>query len=235
MKKNYAFIFARGGSRELKNKNIKLFNDKPLIYYSINIAKKNKNIKKVFVSSDSSVILRIAKKYGAEIILRPKKLSTDKSFEIDAWKHAINQLLKKNEKFDNFISLPCTSPLRTSSDISRAINLISKKNDIVVGISKSKKYPDFNMVKKNGNTLDLLSKKKNIHNRQKSSKTFDLTTIIYASPLNFIKNIKKTFWEGNVKFIEIPQIRSIDIDNLSDFNLAQIIYKNQKKLKININ
>jgi N-acylneuraminate cytidylyltransferase len=80
-----------------------------------------------------------------------------------------------------------------------------------------------------------LSKKKNIHNRQKSSKTFDLTTIIYASPLNFIKNIKKTFWEGNVKFIEIPQIRSIDIDNLSDFNLAQIIYKNQKKLKININ
>jgi CMP-N-acetylneuraminic acid synthetase len=233
MTKNYAFIFARGGSKELKNKNIKLFNGKPLIYYSIKIAKKNKNIKKIFVSSDSLAILKISKEYGAEIIKRPKKLSTDRSSEIDSWKHAVNYLTKKKDVFDNFVSIPCTSPLRISKDISQAISLIKKKNDIVVGVSKSKKYPEFNMVKKKKCTVEPLSKNL-FHNRQSLSKTFDLTTIIYAASVNFIRKINYFFWEGNVKYIEIPPIRSIDIDSHDDFKLAEIIYKNQKKLKLNI-
>ena len=127
MKKNYAFIFARGGSKGLKNKNIKLFNGKPLIYYSINLAKKNKKIKKIFVSSDDKKILKISRKYGAEIILRPKSLSRDNSLELNAWKHAINYLKEKGENFDNFISLPCTSPLRNSKDINSALQKIKKK------------------------------------------------------------------------------------------------------------
>ena len=233
MIKNYAFIFARGGSKELKNKNIKLFNGKPLIYYSIKMAKKNRNIKKVFVSSDSLAILKISKKYGAEIIKRPKKLSTDRSSEIDSWKHAINYLDKKHDVFDNFVSIPCTSPLRISNDISRAIRLIKKKNDIVVGICKSKKNPEFNMVRKKKHIIEPLSKNL-FHNRQSLSKTFDLTTVIYSASVDFIRNIKFFFWEGNVKYIEIPPIRSIDIDSYDDFKLAEIIYKNQKTLKLNI-
>ena len=124
---NYAFIFARGGSKEIKNKNKKLFNGKPLIFYSINIAKKNKKIKKVFVSSDDKKILDISKKCGAELIYRPKHLSQDNSSELNAWKHAVNYLGKKNEKFDNFISLPCTSPLRMQKDINDAILKLKKK------------------------------------------------------------------------------------------------------------
>lgn len=127
MKLNYAFIFARGGSKGIKDKNIKLFNKKPLIYYSINLAKKIKEIKKVFVSSDSKKILKIAKKFGANTILRPKELSRDHSSEIDAWKHAVRHLKKKGEKFDNFISLPCTSPLRKEIDIKTALKKIKKK------------------------------------------------------------------------------------------------------------
>jgi N-acylneuraminate cytidylyltransferase len=225
MSLNYAFIFARGGSKELKNKNIKLFNGKPLIYYSINLAKKSKKIKKIFVSSDNPKILKIAKKYGAEIILRPKKFSNDNSSEIDAWKHAIRYLQNKNDKFDNFISLPCTSPLRIRKDINIAIQRIKNNNDIIVGISKTNKSPNFNMVKKNGLKIELLKKNKALFNRQKSQKIFDLTTIIYACNYKFVLNIKKTFWEGNVKFIEIPKIRSIDIDDIFDFQLAEIIYR----------
>ncbi len=228
MKSNYAFIFARGGSKELKNKNIKLFNGKPLIFYSINLAKKNKKIKKIFVSSDNPRILKIAKKYGAHTIIRPKSLSNDKSSEIKAWKHAIKYLQKKNDSFDNFISLPCTSPLRIEKDINLAIKKITKENDIVLAISKSNKFPDFNMVKKRGNKVELLRKEKFLYNRQESKKTFNLTTVIYACSSKFILKIKKSYWEGNVKFIEIPKIRSIDIDDLSDFKLAELIYKNKK-------
>ena len=225
MSLNYAFIFARGGSKELKNKNIKLFNGKPLIYYSINLAKKSKKIKKIFVSSDNPKILKIAKKYGAEIILRPKKFSNDNSSEIDAWKHAIRYLQNKNDKFDNFISLPCTSPLRIRKDINIAIQRIKNNNDIIVGISKTNKSPNFNMVKKNALKIELLKKNKALFNRQKSQKIFDLTTIIYACNYKFVLDIKKTFWEGNVKFIEIPKIRSIDIDDIFDFQLAEMIYR----------
>ena len=139
MKKNYAFIFARGGSKELKNKNIKLFNGKPLIYYSINLAKKSKKIKKIFVSSDDKKILEISRKYGAQTILRPKSLSKDNSSELNAWKHAINYVKEKGENFDNFISLPCTSPLRNLKDINKALQKLKNKKDLVIGISTSGK------------------------------------------------------------------------------------------------
>ena len=170
MLSNYAFIFARGGSKGLKNKNIKLFNGKPLIYYSINLAKKNKKIKKVFVSSDNLKILKLAKKYGAQTILRPKSLSNDNSSEIDAWKHAVKYLKKKNDSFDNFISLPCTSPLRLEKDVNSAINKISNKNEIVLAITQSNKSPEFNMVYKIGNKVKLINKNKILLNRQDAKK-----------------------------------------------------------------
>jgi len=223
---NYAFIFARGGSKELKNKNMRLFNGKPLIYHSIQIAKKNKKIKKIFVSSDSSQILKFAKKLGAETILRPKSLARDNSSEIDAWKHAIKYLKNKNEKFDNFVSLPCTSPLRIDKDINTAIKKITNKNDFVLGITKSNKSPDFNIIKKTGNKIRLLKKKKSfLINRQTSQKIFYLTTIVYACRPEFILSIKRSYWEGNIKFIEIPKIRSIDIDDQNDFSLAEFVHK----------
>ena len=87
-------------------------------------------------------------------------MSNDKSSEIRAWKHAIRYLKKKNDSFDNFISLPCTSPLRIEKDINLSINKITKENDIVLAITQSNKSPDFNMVKKRGNKVELIRKNK---------------------------------------------------------------------------
>ncbi len=232
MSLNYAFIFARGGSKGIKNKNLKLFNGKPLIYYSINMAKKISKIKKIFVSSDDKKILNVAKQYGAETILRPKSISRDNSSEIKAWKHAVNYLIKKKDYFDNFVSLPCTAPLRIKNDVIIALKKINNKKDIVLGITKSSKSPDFNMVKKNKSKVKLLSASRNLFNRQKVKKTFDLTTIIYACHLKYVMSIKKSLWEGNVKYIEIPKIRSIDIDDIVDFRLAEFIYQNKKKFNL---
>ena len=81
------------------------------------------------------------------------------------------------------------------------------------------------MVYKIGNKVKLINKNKILLNRQDAKKTFDLTTIIYACHSKFILNIQKSYWEGNVKFIEIPKIRSIDIDDKIDFKLAEIIYR----------
>ena len=79
-KKNiHAIILARGGSKGIKNKNLIKVNSKPLVYWSINSFIKNKKIKKTWVSSDDRKILKISKKYGANIIVRPKKLANDKA------------------------------------------------------------------------------------------------------------------------------------------------------------
>ena len=111
--KNVAFIFARKGSKRIKNKNTKLLNGKPLISYTLNFVKNIKYIDEVVVSTDDNKIINYCKKNGVKnIISRPKSLASDTAKEFHAWKHGIKEFLKKNKKFNTFISLPLTSPLR---------------------------------------------------------------------------------------------------------------------------
>lgn len=224
--KTIAFIFARGGSKGIKNKNIKLFLGKPLIFYTIKLAKKNRHIDDVYVSTDCSKIKKISIRYGAKVIDRPKYLAKDNSPEILSWKHAINFLKKKNINFNIFLSLPCTSPLRSNIDVNNIIISLRKKIDIVVGITRAKKNPYFNILKLNKkNILKKLFEKKIFFRRQDAPKVIDLTTVGYAANKNFIINCKSIF-DGKVKGVLIPEERSIDIDNLFDFKIAEMIKKN---------
>ena len=150
----FCFIFARGGSKSIKNKNIIKFNGKPLIANSILQAKKIKNINKIIVSTDSRKISLIAKKYGAEVpFLRPKKLSGDASPEYLSWRHALKECEKiYKKKIDIFISLPATSPLRKLIDIKKSLNIFLKnfkKYDMLVSLTHTNILPGFNLVKVN--------------------------------------------------------------------------------------
>ena len=121
-------IPARGGSKGLKNKNIKLLNKKPLIAWSILAAKKCKLIDKIIVSTDSLKISKISKKYGAEVpFIRPKKFATDKASSFSVLKHAIEFYRNRNINFDFILMLEPTSPLREPKDIDFCINRIKKK------------------------------------------------------------------------------------------------------------
>ena len=127
MSKILAFIPARGGSKGIPNKNIKLFNGKPLIEWTINSALKSKLISKVIVSSDSKKILSISKKLGADIVLRPKNISGDFATTESAIKHYIKNT---KESFDTIVLLSPTSPIRKMKDIDNAIKEFkSKKQD----------------------------------------------------------------------------------------------------------
>ena len=156
MKKAVVIICARGGSKGVKNKNLRKIGNLTLIEKSIKIAKKLKNIRQIIVSTDSDKIARIAKKSGAIIPeLRPKILAKDNTPEIKVWKYLIKLLIKeKKYKFnvnnDFLISLPPTSPLRELRDVKRGIKkfLSNKNNDALVSISEPYRNPYFNMVKK---------------------------------------------------------------------------------------
>jgi N-acylneuraminate cytidylyltransferase len=222
--KIFSFIFARGGSKGIKDKNIVKINNRPLIYYSIVIAKKISG-EDVYVSTDSLKIKKISEKYGARVIFRPKNLSKDDSPEILAWKHAIKHLNRKNIFFDIFLSLPTTSPLRSLKDIRRVIKLL-KKCDFVVTGSVSKRSPWFNMLKveKNLNAKIFFQQKKKYTNRQLAPRTYDLTTVAYASRPSYIMRMKNIF-DGKVKLSEIPTSRALDIDEVFDLKIAKLLMK----------
>ena len=223
-----AFIFARGGSKGLPKKNILKLGGIPLVAHSINHAKKIKNINKIFVSTDNKEISEIAQKYGAHVIDRPSDLAKDDSPEWLSWQHAIKYVFEKYGKFEGFVSLPTTSPLRSCEDIENCLNNLNNNVDFVIAISDSKRNPWFNMVtnKKNGN-LKLVNVIKNqtITRRQDVPETFDITTVAYVSKAEFILN-SKNIWDGVVSGVKIPHNRSIDIDTKLDFEIAKYLYEN---------
>ena len=124
-----ALIPARAGSKGIKNKNIKLINKKPLIYYSIILAINSKLINEVYVSTDSNKIKNISLKYGAKVpFLRPKKFSEDNSSDLQVFKHFINWYKKHIKKdIDYIVHLRPTTPFRKLVTIEKAIKIIKKK------------------------------------------------------------------------------------------------------------
>lgn len=225
--KNFAFIFARGGSKGLPRKNIKLLNGKPLIQYSIDTALACPQIERVFVSTDDSEIACIAELRGATLIDRPKELASDTSPEWLSWQHGIRWAKENYGDFDCFVSLPATSPLRAVEDVENAIIKLSSVNsDICISTTPANRSPFFNMVKLNDSGfVELVNKPDgDVNRRQDAPKVFDITTVVYAAKPTFILEQTGLF-TGNVASVEVPKERAIDIDDIYDFMLAEAILK----------
>lgn len=140
-KKIIALIPARSGSKRIKDKNILKINNHPLLAYSINSAKKSKIFDKIIVSTDSIRYKKIAENYGAEVpFLRPKKISSDTSYDFEWVNYTLNKI---NQKFDCFIILRPTNPFRNSNTIKRAWKLFKKNNYkySIRGVSETKNHP----------------------------------------------------------------------------------------------
>tara|TARA_Y100000768_G_scaffold385560_1_gene371916 strand:- start:3081 stop:3785 length:705 start_codon:yes stop_codon:yes gene_type:complete len=229
--KNVIFIFARSGSKGLKNKNIKNFNGKPLLYWTIQQAKKIKNIDSIILSTDSKKIATIGKKFGANIFfLRPKKLATDRSPEWLSWQHATKFIENKfKTNLEKIVVLPITSPCRKVKDINACIKLYeTKKFDSTMVISRTSLHPAFNLVNKNKiNQIQLIDTKSKFYRRQQFKNSFKLTTVALVTNSSTILNNKRIF-DGNVGGVEIPSTRAIDIDTIEDFLYCEYLFKKKR-------
>jgi N-acylneuraminate cytidylyltransferase len=224
--KTYAFIFARGGSKGVPQKNSKLLAGKPLISYTIKLAIANPQIEQVFVSTDDLKIAEIAKNDGAVVIKRPPELATDKASEWLAWQHAISYV---QDNFDVssdsiFISLPATSPLRTMADIDNALNCYREGNfDLVFGVTEAHRSPYFNMVQiKADKSTKLVCDNSVYTRRQDVPQVFDMTTVAYVSSMQHIKNSQGVF-DGITGCFHVPIECAIDIDTPYDFAIAEFL------------
>ena len=232
-------ICMRAGSQGVKNKNYRLINGRPLMYFTIKQAVKANIFDHIMVSTDSKRILKRAKLYGADgWFLRPKKLSSNSSSKILALQHALREAEKFYDKKFNFIvDLAVTSPLRKVEDIINAYKIFTKKKaDILITGCKSRRNPYFNMVEiVNKKVKKVKIIKKMVFRRQDAPKTYDMNASIYiwnrktlmnsgSDIIALSRNIKE-----KVVLYEMPYSRSIDIDSELDFKLVEFLLKKEKK------
>lgn len=225
--KYVALICARGGSKGLPKKNIKPLNGIPLIGWSINTAKQIDKISRIIVSTDSNEIAKIALNYGAEVpFIRPKELSLDTTPEWLVWKHALKYLeSQKNESIENFIVLPATAPLRDKEDVNKCIEEFEKGDvDSIITVSEAKRSPYFNMIINNnsGYSSIVIDNHNDISRRQDAPEVFDMTTVAYIVKTSFVKKSNGIF-DGKVRSVLIPEERSLDIDTMLDFKIAECL------------
>lgn len=226
MNKILAFIPARAGSKGIPNKNIKSFNGKPLIEWTIRSALQSKLISKVVVSSDSKKILSISKKLGTNTILRPKNISSDSAKTESAIRHFIK---KSKELFDVIVLLSPTSPVRKMTDIDNAIKFFYSKNlDSCFSGSKLNDFLiwDFDINKKRFKSLNYDFKKRGIRQDRKSG--YVENGSIYISKLNLIMK-KNNRIGGKFDIFTMDFWQSFEIDEKEDWNLLEIIHKTYLK------
>jgi CMP-N-acetylneuraminic acid synthetase len=207
---------------------------KPLILYTIEQALDFKMIDRVVVSTDSKELAEIARKSGSEVpFMRPQYLAADEAPKLPAIQHAVRYYFEElNYKPDYVIDMDPTSPLRIKEDIEKCMDLIMNDpncDSIITGY-RSNKNPYFNMVEIDSEDFARLSKKpqQQIAGRQGAPPVFAMNASIYAWKTPVLLNQSDLF-SGKVKFVEMPEERSIDIDTEIDFKLVEIIMLERQK------
>ncbi|OGP64759.1 MAG: hypothetical protein A3K22_01505 [Deltaproteobacteria bacterium RBG_16_42_7] len=226
-----AFIPARGGSKRIPNKNIKLLNGKPLIVYTIEAAKGSNHINRIVVSTDSEEIATIAKQYGAEVpFLRPKEISQSDSTEMQFFEHALNWF-EKHEQYepDLIVLLYPTSPFRKPASIDRAIEEMLKHPEVdsLRSLRLCSEHPYKMWVIENGYLKPFVKgENPNIHTLSYHllPTVYVQNASIYITKLSTIKNKKSPTGDVVIPFI-MDETESIDINTSLDFQFAEMFFQ----------
>lgn len=227
--KSICFIAARGGSKGVRRKNIRLFAGKPLIAHSIEAAHNSGIFSHVIVSTEDNEIKQIAKKYGAEIPFeRPKKLATDKAAMRDVLIHGISSLYSLAYKFDVFVNRDCTAPFIRHKDIASSIQLLRKENcNAVFGVYKQHFNPYFNMMELDKRGFLRISKTKGKRpvSRQQSTPVYQLNGFFTYNAKQFLKHKDPIKIPKALPYI-IPEETGWMIDTEIQFKIAEAMLKN---------
>lgn len=227
-----AIIPARGGSKGIPNKNIKLINGKPLIAHTIEEAIRSKYIDKIIVSTDDAEIAKISRQYGAEIpFMRPPHLAKDDTPGIEPIIHALNWFKSNNQEFDYVICLQCTSPFRKVEQVDEALEKLMKSNsDSIVSVCESEVSPYWMKKIENGEMKDFLNDIPFYGRRQDTPKIYRLNGAIYISNIETLSKNKSWYSENTLAYI-MDRESSIDIDDMIDFKFAEFLMKEREHAK----
>jgi CMP-N,N'-diacetyllegionaminic acid synthase len=207
-------ICARGGSKGVRGKNLREMHGKPLLAYTVEQAKASGLFDVVAVSSDSSQILEIANRFGADLLIeRPAELATDTAAKLPVIRHAVAEAERQSGRtFGTLVDLDATSPLRNVDDIRAAVALLEDTGSgNVITAMPARRSPYFNLVELNDRGQVVLSKPvaTPFVRRQDAPLCFDMNASIYV-------------WRRDTLFV-MPEERSIDIDSELDFQFVEFL------------
>jgi len=222
-----ALIPARGGSKSIPKKNIKKFNGKPLIYWTIKSCQTNKFISDIYVSSDSDEILKIASKYKANVIKRPKSISGDNASSESAVIHALKKL---KIQYDYVVLAEPTNPLKKDCEIDKAILYMKKEK--LDSLFSATHLIDFMFWKKEKKFLKSFNYNyKNRGMRQNRSDNFYLENgNFYIFKSNIILKNKNRLG-GKIGVYLNPITQYAEIDDISQWRYTELLHKTLLKQK----
>lgn len=217
-----ATVCARGGSKGLPGKNLRLFLGRPLIAHTIAQARACAGIDAVYVSTDDKAIAAAAREAGAVVpFLRPAALATDEAPKLPAIGHLVAHLEQAGVHVDRVVDLQPTSPLRDPADIEAAL-AVAPSEDLVVSVCQAADNPYFNLVEQGADGRVRLCQGEGRGRRQDLPEVLALNGSIYVWRVDALKRAATAgLWSVGIRPYVMPRWKSVDIDDLEDFELAE--------------
>jgi len=216
-------IPARGGSKGIPRKNIKLIADKPLMVWTIEAALKSNQLSTVVVSTEDSEISEVARSHGVSTpFVRPSELAQDDTPGVDPVLHALNVM----PGFDAVVLLQPTSPLRTAADIDDFIGFAKEKNALcVMSVTEADKHPYWMYSREADGFLKPVVAMKEYTRRQDLPPVYAANGALYFARTEWLKQ-NRTFITPETLGYVMPRERSVDIDTTIDWKLAEMLLRN---------
>jgi CMP-N,N'-diacetyllegionaminic acid synthase len=218
-------IPARGGSKGIPRKNIKLLGGKPVIQYTIESAKKSQFLTDIFVSTDDSGIAKVVESIGVKVpFLRPSNLALDHSPSIDFIIHALDEFDKIGKQYDAICLLQPTSPFRELGFIDKCIDKFKKnKADSLISVLQVPHQFNPHWIFEEtelGSLMISTGENQIIPRRQELPKAYYRDGSVYLTKVEIIRNERKLLF-GNIQFVESNELYYCNLDTMEDWNLAE--------------
>lgn len=227
--KRLCTICARGGSKGVKGKNLRVLLGRPLIAHSLEQAHDSGLFDAIAVSSDSDDILAAARAAGAQhLVKRPDELASDQAAKLPAIRHCVATVERElGQRFDTLVDLDATSPLRSLEDIRGAVALLERDACAnVITAAPARRSPYFNLVELDGAGVARLSKPlpAAITRRQDAPPCYDMNASIYVWRRDVLFASDSVF-NANTRLFVMPEERSVDIDSELDFRIVELLMR----------
>ncbi len=230
-----AIVTARGGSKGLPGKNIKMLNGKPLIMWTLSRILDSRLVDKVFVSTDSREIADVCEQGGVKVPgLRPAYLATDGASSMDVLEYTIQELEKAGEEYDYMLLLEPTSPLRKKDDIDNMIRLAGDNpaRDGVISVGKVHlEHPSIiKKISSEGCIVPYAPAQPSVYQRQQHDEALFPYGVGYLIKISVLKE-KHTIYTDNVIPYYIERWQNYEIDDIYDFKCIEAIMQMEKEME----
>ena len=227
--KTLVIIPARGGSKGIPHKNIKLLGGKPLIYYTIDTARAIVGDEDICVSTDDEEIIRCVENYGLKVpFVRPAELATDTAGTYEVLLNALDYYEKQARHYDVVVLLQNTSPFRRVEQVKECLALYRPGIDMVVSVKECAANPYYNVFEEDADGYLRISKGDgNIFRRQDAPKVYEYNGAIYIMDAATLKTTHMHRMQKRVKYV-MDDLSSFDLDTMWDWQMAELLADQNK-------